>query len=379
MQFLFLNIITLIAAVVILYLLFQHLKNQLRQEHKTNTDSLEQRFNNKLNESKSDLELRKQAVESSVGGLKEELEKYKKLMREFEEDRTRKYGNLETELKKTSVETNKLQETTAHLSNVLGNVKLRGQWGERMAEDIIKGCGLIEGKNYKKQTKQTSAGTRPDYTFLLPDKHKINMDVKFPLDNYLQMVNASDSAQKDRFKKEFLSNVNDRIKEIQNREYINLTDNTLDFVLLFIPNEQVYGFIQENVPGLIDNAMKQKVVLCSPFTLYAMLSVIRQAFENFYYEKATKNIVNVIDQFSKAYDKFKDRFERELGTSINKLESQYRDITEKSFKSLDTKIRRIYDYKKGRTPILEDDSQDIIEISHEEPENKIPEWKENDN
>ncbi|MFH1520007.1 MAG: hypothetical protein ABIE75_05525, partial [Candidatus Omnitrophota bacterium] len=77
MQFLFLNVITLIVAVVILYLLFQHLKNQLRQEHKINTDSLEQRFNNKLNESKSDLELRKQAVESSVGGLKEELEKYK--------------------------------------------------------------------------------------------------------------------------------------------------------------------------------------------------------------------------------------------------------------------------------------------------------------
>ena len=78
-----------------------------------------------------------------------------------------------------------------------------------------------------------------------------------------------------------------RIKEIQNREYINPAEGTLDFVLLFIPNEQVYSFVQRNSPGLMDEALKQKVVLCSPFTLYAMLSVIRQAFENFHYEKAT--------------------------------------------------------------------------------------------
>ena len=45
----------------------------------------------------------------------------------------------------------KLQETTVRLNNILGNVKLRGQWGERMAEDIIRYAGLIENVNYLKQ------------------------------------------------------------------------------------------------------------------------------------------------------------------------------------------------------------------------------------
>ena len=148
-----------------------------------------------------------------------------------------------------------LQETTVKLNNILGNVKLRGQWGERMAEDIIRYAGLIENVNYLKQN-VNAAATKPDYTFLLPQGHCINMDVKFPLDNYLQMVNAAEGMQRDSYEKEFIKNVKDRIKEIQNRDYINPSENTLDFVLLFIPNEQVFGLIQEKMPDVMDFALK---------------------------------------------------------------------------------------------------------------------------
>lgn len=304
------------------------------------------------NQAITELETRKQAVDSTVKGLKEQLEGYQKLMREFEQDRTRKYGNLENELKNASIATTKLQETTGQLSNILGNVKLRGQWGERMAEDIIRYAGLMEGVHYRKQTKMDAATTRPDFTFLLPNERKINMDIKFPLDNYVLMVNAENPLQKDQYKKEFIKNVNMRIKEIQNRSYINPQEDTLDFVMLFIPNEQVYGFIQENTPGLMDEALKQKVVLCSPFTLYAVLSVIRQAHENFSYERATKEIVNLIEQFTKTYETFKARFD-EIGKTVERLEGQYTDIKDKSFKNLDIKIRRIDDYKKGNMLSLE--------------------------
>lgn len=319
-------------------------------------------------QAQADLEMRKQAVESSIAGLKDELEKYKTLMREFEQDRSKKYGNLENELKNTSQATTKLQDTTNRLTNILGNVKLRGQWGERMAEDIILSCGLMEGINFRKQKKLDSATTKPDYTFLLPDNHTINMDVKFPLDNYIQMSNAENDGQREQFKKEFLNNVKMRIKELQNRAYINPEEETLDFVLLFIPNEQVFGFIQENMPGLIDEALRQKVVLCSPFTLYAMLSVIRQAFENFRYEKATKEIVKMIELFTKSYAVFKVRFE-DIGKSIEKLEGQYNDVKTTSFKELDTKIRRIEDYKKGNTPSLENKAN-LIEIQPNDFENE---------
>ncbi|MBF0511101.1 MAG: DNA recombination protein RmuC [Candidatus Omnitrophica bacterium] len=295
------------------------------------------------------LELRKQAIDNTVAGLKEELGRYQQVLRESEADRSRRFGSIENELKNASVATQKLAETTVRLNNILGNVKLRGQWGERMAEDIIRYAGLIENVNYLKQNVNASM-TKPDFTFLLPQDHCINMDVKFPLDNYLQMINAQDGAAQETYEKEFIRNVKDRIKEIQNREYINPSDNTLDFVILFIPNEQVFSFIQEKGPEMMDEALKDKVVLCSPFTLYAVLSVIRQAHEHFRFEKDLKKIIELIGGFIKDYELFKNRF-ADLGTMLDKLSAQYAEITDKSFKKLDSKIQRIEDHKKGHLAI----------------------------
>ena len=149
--------------VIALFVLFNFLRKQLKEEVVQSQSQflqlVKQQFESEQNKAVTELETRKQAVELTVRGLKEELEKYQKLLRDFEEDRSRKFGNIESELKNTSQATVKLQETTNHLNNILGNVKLRGQWGERMAEDIIQYAGLMEGVNYTKQTKLSTSAT----------------------------------------------------------------------------------------------------------------------------------------------------------------------------------------------------------------------------
>ncbi len=353
--------------VIVFIVLFNFFRRQINQEIKTNQEqflnTVKQQFSLDQAKGVTELETRKQAVESTVKNLQEQLDKYQVLLRQVEEDRARKYGNLENELKNASQATSKLQETTNKLNDILGNVKLRGQWGERMAEDIIRNAGLIEGVNYNKQKQLASSTSKPDFTFILPNDHIVNMDVKFPLDNYLNWVNSQSPADKERFQKEFFRNVKDRIKEIQNREYINPQEKTLDFVLLFIPNEQVFGMIQEEVPNLMDDSLKQKVVLCSPFTLYAMLSVIRQAYENFRFERDLKEIINHITLFSRHYDKFKIRFE-EIGKAIENIEKRYNDVKTTDFKKLDTKIRHIEEYKKENNIAISDEPE-AIDVTQE--------------
>ncbi|MBF0486371.1 MAG: DNA recombination protein RmuC [Candidatus Omnitrophica bacterium] len=302
-----------------------------------------------------DQESRRQALEGAVRSLEVRLKDYESLLRQWEADRERKFGQLEQELTSAAQATVRLQETTGKLSNVLGNVKLRGQWGERMAEDIISFSGLLENVSYIKQTAQASSATRPDFIFLLPNGERVNMDVKFPLDNYLKMSNASTDIEREAAKKEFLKNVRARISEIKGREYINPHENTLDFVLLFIPNEQVFALIHELEPGIMDEALKEKVVLCSPFTLYAMLAVIRQAHENFRFEKDVKKILSHIDLFVKHFETFKVRFE-DVGALIAKLDQKYAELRDVSFKNIDTKVRHIEEYKKGSLPENEDSS-----------------------
>ena len=363
MPVIILGIIGIIVLIVTMVVLVSFMRKQISQEMRMAQEQILQTARQQMELSQgqaaSELELRKQAIEHTVSGLKEELGKYQQMLRESEQGSSRKFGSLENELKNASIATSKLQETTVKLNNILGNVKLRGQWGERMAEDIIRYAGLIENVNYLKQNVNSTA-TKPDFTFLLPQGHCINMDVKFPLDNYLQMVNAAQGVQRDSYEKEFIKNVKDRIKELQNRDYINPSENTLDFVLLFIPNEQVFGFIQEKMPDVMDFALKQKVVLCSPFTLYAMLSVVRQAHEHFRFEKDIKKIIELIEGFAKDYELFKNRF-ADLGNLINKVSIEYSDINDKSFKKLDGKIQKIEDHKKGHLPVIQE--KDLLDAA----------------
>ncbi|MCK7482267.1 MAG: DNA recombination protein RmuC [Candidatus Moduliflexus flocculans] len=170
-----------------------------------------------------------------------------------------------------------LQDTADHLRQALVSTKARGQWGERMAEDVLRLAGFVEGVNYIKQTVLDMAASRPDYTFRLPQGLKVNMDVKFPLNSYLRYLEAGDEAARESHKAQFLRDVRTRIKEVTTRDYINPEEKTLDYVLVFIPNEQVYAFINENDSGIMDEALKAKVILCSPFTLFAILAIIRQS------------------------------------------------------------------------------------------------------
>ena len=163
-------ILTLVLVVVVLIAVFLaltvFLRKQIHQEVKESQEQFlqlaRQQFESDQNKATTELETRKQMVESSVQGLKEQLEQYQKMLRDLERDRARKYGNLESELKNASLSTAKLQEATNNLNNILGNNQKRGQWGERMAEDIIRYAGLAEGVNYCKQTKLDTTTTKPD-------------------------------------------------------------------------------------------------------------------------------------------------------------------------------------------------------------------------
>jgi DNA recombination protein RmuC len=198
----------------------------------------------------------------------------------------------------------------------------------------------VEGINYLKQKVLDGAASRPDYTFQLPHGRKVNMDVKFPLNSYLRYLESESDLARETHRTQFLRDVRTRIKEVTGRDYINPEDETLDYVLVFIPNEQVYAFINQNDPTLLDDALKSKVILCSPFTLFAILSVIRQALDNFSVEKTAGEMLRYLGRFYKEWDKFRDsmdkagrkldeareEFQRMITTRRNKLEKPLYEI-----------------------------------------------------
>jgi len=305
-----------------------------------------------------ELEGKKKLIDQTLEAMKEDLQGVQHLVTKLEKDREQKFGELASQLKLTTEQTRKLQETAGHLKTALASTKIRGQWGERMAEDVLRLAGFVEGINYIKQKTLETVSTRPDYTFLLPQDLKVNMDVKFPLDNYLRYLETDSETDKETYKNQFVKDVKSRIKEVTSRDYINPEENTVDYVIVFIPNEQVYAFINENDRSLLDDALRNKVILCSPITLYAILAVIRQAVDNFNLEKTAAQIMSLLGAFNKQWNNFVNSMER-MGKRIEDTQKEYYNLTSTRRNQLERSLRKIEDLRSqtgiSATPAGEED------------------------
>ena len=253
------------------------------------------------------------------------------LVKEFENDRDKKYGALAQQL-------TDLNQTSSLLQRALADSRTRGQWGERMAEDILRMAGLIEGVNY--QTQLTVNGSRPDFTFLLPNNLALNMDVKFPLENYMKYMDAEAERDREQCQKAFLTDVRGHIKAVLKRGYINQDQPTVDYVLIFIPNEQIYRFILEADDKLINDCLNNKVVLCSPITLFSVLAIVRQAADNFALERSSREILKLLNDFNKQWDLFREKMGK-VEKYLQQASDAYGDLMRTRSNGLERPLKRI--------------------------------------
>ena len=279
-------------------------------------------------------------VDPRVSEMRTEMNKVSELVRELEKDRENKFGQLTDRLKTVGETTSALAATTVQLREALANTRARGQWGERMAEDVLRLIGFVEGVNYLKQATVEGGGSRPDFTFLLPQDLKLNMDVKFPLENYMKCVESETPDDEARFRRLFLGSVRDRLKEVVTRDYIDPEQRTLDYVLVFIPNEQIYQYIHEHDSGLIDTAMTSKVVLCSPVSLFAILLVIRQAVDNFSLEQSSNQVISQMGAFKNQWDNFLEQLDV-VGRRLDSFQTAFKLLIERRRRALDRPLNRI--------------------------------------
>lgn len=308
-------------------------------------------------------------VDPRVAEMRTEMTKVSDMVRELEKDRENKFGQLTTQLRLVGEQTTTLAATTGQLREALASSRVRGQWGERMAEDVLRLIGFVEGINYQKQT-AVAGGGRPDFTFFLPQELKLHMDVKFPLDNYVKCIEAKSAEDEARFRQLFVRDVRDRMKEVVTREYIDPAQRTLDYVLVFIPNEQIYQYIHEHDASLIDTAMSNKVVLCSPVTLFAILLVIRQAVDNFTLEQTSNQVIAQMGVFKVQWDQFLAQLEQ-VGRRLESFHSAFNILIERRKRALERPLNRIEAMRQERGLSLPDDLGDAendLELELPEPE-----------
>ena len=254
-----------------------------------------------------------------------------------------------------------VDQQTRNLISVLNNNQSRGQWAEFQVEDLLEIMEYKEGLHYQTQ-KRMSSGTIPDFTFYLPENKTINMDSKFPLTNYMEIAKLNrdleDETLDELARKEITESIRNKNKEFLDKAiktkiddtssiegYISAEEGTVDFVLMYIPLENLYHFLLTSEIGanrtpVIQYAFSKKVILVSPQTLMAYLETIRHSMKLFSLQTDTKNIlathekikveirkfIESFDDVTKRLDQTVKSFEALKTTRVNKLEKSFEEL-----------------------------------------------------
>lgn len=281
----------------------------------------------------------KQEIKTDLDNKRREFEKLIESVQKELRDNDKTAQSIIQQIKDHEKITKDLSVTTEGLRKVLTNNQLRGQFGEQVAEDLLKMVGFVKGVDYE-YNKAQSAQSRPDFSIFLPDKTRINIDVKFPYANLQKATETDDRAQKDQYLKLFAQDVKQKIAQVTTRDYINPEERTVDFVILFVPNEMIFSYIYDKMNDIWKDGMTKKVILAGPFSFTAILRMVRQAYDNFRYQKNIHHIVAHIRDFEKQFELYTEEFSK-LGTQLRTVQSTYEKVDSTRTRQLNKVIERI--------------------------------------
>ena len=298
----------------------------------TVTDKLQ--LNEKSLEGKKDLIL--QAMEN----IGKHVTQSQDWLKQNDQNRVKEFENLRTIIQEQKDATHSLQLTTDNLKKILSNNQMRGNFGQQVAEDLLRMAGFVKGQNYLSQAQQETTGNKPDFTVLLPDDTKVNIDVKFPFQALQKYQETEDKQQQLQYLAAFKTDIKQKLKEITTRNYISPEENTVDFVVMFVPNEMIFSFIYDKYPDVWQEAIKSKVVMCGPFSFTAILRMVKQSYDNFKYQKNLHGIIQQIKVFEVEYKKFSTELDA-LGKRIESVAEQYSEVATTRDRALNRVIEKI--------------------------------------
>lgn len=300
---------------------------------------------------KSDLSNKQAVFEKLIKDLRQEMGEQQREIRSIEKEQIDKISSVKTAVEEHRQLTKELKISTEQLAKVLSNNQTRGAWGERIIEDLLQANGLQEGIHYLRQSKLGDSSMKPDITLLLPDHRNVPVDVKFPYQEVQKMSMTDDQSEKQSHMQQFKRDLKIKVDKVA--AYISPENDTLDYAIMFVPNEALFSFINQKFPDIIDEALAKKVIICSPFSFLIVARTVMESYRNFMVGKKIKEVIKHIDAFASEWLKFDDEFSK-FGRSIEALQKNYETLSTTRKRQMEKKIAKIEQYRGSSAELLED-------------------------
>jgi len=287
---------------------------------------------------KTDLQNKHQEMVRLVDLIKKDLHQSNTELVASNKDRATQFATLAKQLEQQRQLTETLSTNTQELKTLLSNNQQRGGWGERILDDLLRANGLMEGIHYVRQKQLEDSTDRPDVLLLLPGKRVVPIDVKFPLAELQNSLTANTAQARAAHEKAFASDVKTKVDQVA--KYIQPGAGTLDYAILFVPNEGVFSYINQFQPQVVDYAIGRRVLITSPFTFLIVARTIIESYRNFLLGDQLQAVMKNLDGFMTEWQKFDDSFSK-IGKTIDTLQKDYHAVSSTRVSKLTKKIQTI--------------------------------------
>ena len=312
----------------------------------------------------------KQSLNFLLSPLKEQLESFKKQVQDSFGEEAKERHTLTHEIRNLQQLNQQMTKEASNLTNALkGNNKIQGNWGEFILSQILDNSGLRLGYEYDTQvnlTNENNQRLQPDVIVHLPQGGDVVIDSKVTLVAYERYFNNDEEIVKTKALSDHLTAVRNHLKQLSQKDYHKLIGiNSLDYILMFIPVEPAFLCAIDSDPSLINDALKNNIMIVSPTTLLVALRTIHNLWR---YEHQNRNAELIADKASKLYDKVRGFVEdmENLGSTLDKAQQTYQNSLNKLSKGRGNIIGQIERFRELGVEVKKPINPDIALLSVDE-------------
>ena len=312
----------------------------------------------------------KQSLNFLLSPLKDQLESFKKQVQDSFGEEAKERHTLTHEIRNLQQLNQQMTKEASNLTNALkGNNKIQGNWGEFILSQILDNSGLRLGYEYDTQvnlTNENNQRLQPDVIVHLPQGGDVVIDSKVTLVAYERYFNNDEEIVKTKALSDHLTAVRNHLKQLSQKDYHKLIGiNSLDYILMFIPVEPAFLCAIDSDPSLINDALKNNIMIVSPTTLLVALRTIHNLWR---YEHQNRNAELIADKASKLYDKVRGFVEdmETLGSTLDKAQQTYQNSLNKLSKGRGNIIGQIERFRELGVEVKKPINPDIALLSVDE-------------
>jgi len=269
---------------------------------------------------------REAALGQLVEPIRQALEKNEQQLLSFERDRRDAFTTLRTQIEQLTLGQNALQRETRNLVGALRRPEVRGRWGELTLRRVVEVAGMSEHCDFSEQaTIATGDGAmRPDLVVRMPEGRDLVVDAKTPLDAYLDAIEAPTDEARAAALARHAQQVEARVRELASKAYWSQFKKSPEFAVLFLPGDQFLSAALTERPELLENAMRQGIILATPSTLIALFKAVAYGWRQAAVAEHAAKILDLGQDLHRRLGSFVGHLERtgeRLGAAVDAYNS----------------------------------------------------------